>query len=225
MMVCLGIDTSTFAIGLGIVRDNQTIYDGYCNTGVPSSDRIHTLIHTALKESGLSLNDVNLFACSIGPGSFTGLRVGIATVEGLSFSLSRPVYGIPTLDALVSGFLNLCEQVVPMIDAKGGDVYTAVYKGGEQVFPVGAVEPYGFINMIEGKALFLGDAVEVYRDVILQKFGSRARFLSPNVDSPRGSDVAHLGVLSYREGKAPDKAIEPIYIHPPRIRKKFKDES
>jgi tRNA threonylcarbamoyladenosine biosynthesis protein TsaB len=219
-MVCLGIDTSTFAIGLGIVKDEQTIYNVYCNTGTPSADRIHTLINRALKESGLSLDDINIFACSIGPGSFTGLRVGIATLEGLSFSLSRPIYGIPTFDSLVWRFLNLYGQIVPILDAKRGEIYTAVYKDGKQIFPVKAVAPYDFLDMIEGDALFLGDGIKIYKDVILNKVGDKAHFLSPNIDSPLGSDVAYLGILSYREGKPPDKTIEPMYIHPPRIRKK-----
>jgi len=220
MMVSLGIDTSTFAIGLGLVRDNQTVYDIYCNTGTPSADKIHTLIDRALKESGLSLGDIDLFACAIGPGSFTGLRVGVATVGGLSFSLSKPVYGIPTFDALVWRFSAFCGQIVPMLDAKRGEIYTAVYKGGKEVFPARAIEPYAFFNTIEGHTLFLGDGVEIYRDVILDRFGDKASFLNPNIDSPRGSDVAYLGILSYKEGKPHDNRIEPIYIHPPRIRKK-----
>ena len=219
-MICLGIDTSTFAIALGIVRDDQVIYDVYCNTGTPSADRIHTLIGRALKESELSLNDIDLFACSVGPGSFTGLRVGVATIEGLSFPLSRPAYGIPTFDALVWRFLNLYEQVVPMLDAKRGEIYTAIYKNGKRVFPVKAVDPCDYFNRIEGDALFLGDGVKIYMDVILDRIGKKAHFLNPNLDSPRGSDVAYLGILSYRKGKPADKTIEPIYIHPPRIRKK-----
>ncbi len=219
-MICLGIDTSSFAIGLGIVRDEETIYNIYCNRGSPSADKIHTMILGALKDVDLTFEDIGVFACTIGPGSFTGIRVGIATIKGLSFSLNRPVYGIPTFDAFVWRFLNHFEQIVPMLDAKRNNVYAAVYKKGKQIVPTGKMRIDCLFEKIEGDVLFLGDGVKLYRNLILKRFKNRANLLTPNINSPRGEDVAYQGLLSYREGKASDETIEPIYIDPLKIRKK-----
>lgn len=219
-MICLGVDTSTFAIGLGIVNDDETMYKIYTNKGRPSANRIHTMIQGALKEIGLGLDDIGVFACAIGPGSFTGLRVGLATIQGLTFSLSRPLYGIPTFGALVWKFLNLFDQIVPLLDARRNTVYTAVYKKKKLVLSPRKIGIKNLLEIIDGETLFIGDGARVYRELILKKLDKKARFLIPNIDSPGGDEIAYQGLLSYRRGKSPDEILEPIYLEPVIIRKK-----
>ncbi len=221
-MIALGIDTSTFAIGLGIVEDQEVLYSSYSNNGGPSADRIHTVIQEALKEAGLTFEDIDVYTCTIGPGSFTGIRVGLATIKGLSLSLSKPLYGIPTFDPLICRFKDCFEQIVPMLDAKRGMVYAAVYRGNNQVIPTGKIEIGVLTQEIEGDALFLGNGARVHRDLLLNRLGPRAYILTPNIDSPRGEDVAYQGLILSKRGETPVDPIEPIYIEPVMIRKKVK---
>lgn len=209
-MIALGIDTSTFALSLGIVENQKIICELYYNKEIPSGEMIPILIQDIVKESDLCLGEIDLFACSVGPGSFTGLRVGIAAVKGLSFALQKPCCGIPTLDGLVSKFIKSFKMIVPLLDAREERVYTTIYANGKKSFPVVRMDVHEIIGKIEKETLFLGNGAARYKDIIVNRLGERAHFLTPNIDSPSGSDIAYCGILSYGKGENPP--LEPIYL-------------
>lgn len=218
-MISLGIDTSTNAVSLGIVEDGRTICEDYCRYEKPSGDRLHPILCNLLKEAKLSLKDIDLFACCIGPGSFTGLRIGIAAMKGFAASLGKPVFGISTLDALASRFIGVFKSIVPIIDARRDMVYASMYEDSKQVLPPMKIGIDEFLENIKGDALFLGNGVDIYKDLIIGKLKERAIFLTPNIASPRGSDVAYSAILSHKEGR--NTTLEPIYLNSPSVRKKI----
>jgi len=209
-MQVLGIDTSCLALALGIVNDDKVIFDLVTDSGIPEGEDIIEIMRYWIKD----LNQIDGFAVSIGPGSYTGLRVGLSTVKGLAFGLMKPVVGVPTLDAFVTGFPYVGYTITPVIDTRRGDVYTASYQAdGKRITSYRMLKAEEFIDSLEGKHLFTGSGVEVYSSQIKKKLGKKAHFISPNITFPRGSWIANLGLKRIKEGNfdALD-SLQPIYI-------------
>ncbi|MDI6839596.1 MAG: tRNA (adenosine(37)-N6)-threonylcarbamoyltransferase complex dimerization subunit type 1 TsaB [bacterium] len=217
-MLVLGIETSSFTLGLGLVEDDKVVFDLFVNSGTPQSEDIIRI----MKEWIGDPTQIDGFGVSLGPGSFTGLRVGLATVKGLAIGLNKPVFGIPTLDAFLVGVPYTEYRITPIIDAKRGDIYAASYeKDGKRITPYLATNPVEFFDQLEGEHIFVGDGVRVYSDLINEKLGRRAHFVSPNPDFPRGSWVASIALNRLKKCDFDQvDSLEPIYLHPPRIIKK-----
>ena len=237
-MRVLGIESSTYALGTGIVntvqsggRDTQTPiveFETLINLGTPQSERMIDII----KEHGVKMpSEIDGIGVSLGPGSFTGLRVGLAYAKGLAYALNKPIVGVPTLDAFAYGYRHIREgvftdnqmKIIPVMDAKMGDVYTATYDiNGERLTEYSAVILNEWLNSLSGDNIFIGDGARIYRSLIQNKLkNGEAHFVYPNLDSPRASYVAFIAMERIRAGKTDAiSSLEPIYLHPPRIRKK-----
>jgi len=143
-------------------------------------------IDNLLVSVGLKADQMDLFAFTAGPGSFTGLRVGMSTIKGLAFILQKPVIGVYTLDALARNVpdLPLPDVVVcPLMDAGRGQVFTALYANPEQgIFEKTLIEcvvrPDEFLSSMAGRVLFLGDGAEKYRNVIEELLPGRYVFFA-----------------------------------------------
>lgn len=127
-MKILAIDTSGTNCSVSITEDSKILSDFTINNGVTHSQNLVPMIEQAQKFAGLELTDIDTFACSIGPGSFTGLRIGIATIKGFALSLNKPVIGVPTLLALAYNITNFSGLICSIIDAKNDNVYSAIYR-------------------------------------------------------------------------------------------------
>ncbi len=127
-MLVLAIDTSTRVGGIAIVNEKGVISEIRLNVSIEYSERLLPEIDHLLKLSGISINDIELFAISKGPGSFTGLRVGMSTVKGLAFATGRPVVTVSTLEALAWNIPFAQFPVCPVIDARKGEVFTALFR-------------------------------------------------------------------------------------------------
>lgn len=250
-MRVLGIESSTYALGIGIVntvqsdgRDNRTPitdnqtpiieFETLVNSGIPQSERMIDII----KEYGVMPSEIDGIGVSLGPGSFTGLRIGLAYAKGLGFALNKPIVGVPTLDAFAFGYQHIGERVftetltpntdnrmkiMPVMDAKMGDVYTATYDiNGERLTPYSAMALNEWLNSLSGDNVFVGDGARIYGHLIQDKLkNGEAYFVHPNPDSPRASWVALMAMERIIAGKIDAiSSLEPIYLHPPRIRKK-----
>jgi tRNA threonylcarbamoyl adenosine modification protein YeaZ len=220
----LGIDTSTYALSIGLVEGDKVIFDYYVNTDRYQAERVQEIINQIMDELHINLKDISGFACSSGPGSFTGLRVGLAALKGLSVSLKRPLVGVNTLDALAYSMHFSRYKIIPMIDAKRGEIYTSIYEGNPplQKKDYIAVNPEEFLKTLQGDCVFLGNGVRIYLQTIKRILGESAHFVKPNIDSPKGSCIAFLGSKKIEGGIDEIETIEPLYIHSPRIgRKKY----
>ena len=127
-MLILGLDSSAVAAGAGIVKDGKVLSEAYLNVGLTHSETLLSLMLSCLQNAGLTLGEIDALAVAHGPGSFTGVRIGVAAVKGLCFPDKKPVYGISTLEALavsaaVEGFL-----ICPVMDARCQQVYTASFR-------------------------------------------------------------------------------------------------
>jgi len=217
--VILGIETSHDLGGVALTRGEECIKEVPSSARLKHSEELVILIDTALKTSGLTLEDVDGIAVSIGPGSFTGLRVGLSTAKGLCLSTGLPMLVVPTLDALASIVKLESAPVHAIIDAKRGEVYWASYEfSGECQRRTGgyeAVSPEGLIERISSEVLLLGSGLDRYREFILENARVPVRLIDPNPRFPSPTAVSLLGYEKLKSGVAQDMgSVEPIYIRP-----------
>ncbi|MBW2038286.1 MAG: tRNA (adenosine(37)-N6)-threonylcarbamoyltransferase complex dimerization subunit type 1 TsaB [Deltaproteobacteria bacterium] len=220
-MMILGIDTSTSCGSLGLIDGDQVVAEYNLNREETHSARLIPSIQVLLKGAKLDIKDVDGLAVSLGPGSFTGLRVGLSTVKGLALAAEKPVVGVPTLDALAHNLPFTPYLICPFLDARRGEVYTALYKdeGGGRVkrlTPYQVLSPSIMLEEIPPKeTIFLGDGVRVYGELIKERLGERAFFAPPHLRFLRGTMVAELGLQRIMEGERDDiSSLVPIYVRP-----------
>lgn len=171
-MKILGFDTSTGFLCVGAC-ENDRFYEYGLVLGNKTSELLVPTIKRIIKSLGWKISDVNYFAAGIGPGSFTGVRVGLAAIKALSWSLDKPIAGVSSLDILASNAPKNCDFIIPVIDAKRGLVYASIYKNQGAV--VNRIAPYMLLdfqelalrvkNKISGKALnnsvIFGDGLNI----------------------------------------------------------------
>ena len=131
-MKVLGIDTSTPCASVGLADDGGVISEYLLNVPVTHSERLLAAIHFVLKEAGCAMEALDGWAISLGPGSFTGLRIGVSTVKGLAYATGKPVVGVPTLDGLAAQISPTPYLICPILDARKKEVYTAFYRYNQE---------------------------------------------------------------------------------------------
>ena len=171
-MKILGIDTSTKFLCLGIYNDNQ-IYEYNLDLGRRLSALITVTIKRVLDALGWQIKDIDYFACGLGPGSFTGMRVGIVTIKGLAFSLNKPIVGVSTLDILARNAGITSAYVIPVVDARRNLIYCGIYRN--KFGQPARITPYMLLTIdeffkktkLKDNAVILGDAINLYKQKIL----------------------------------------------------------
>ena len=197
-MRVLGIDTSTPCGSIGLIEGEQFLCEYSLQVKVSHSERVLKTINRVLEDSGVSIGEIDGFAVSIGPGSFTGVRIGVSAVKGLAFATSRRVAGVSTLDALAQNVRYSPHLISPLVDARKGEVYTALYRstgkdGLIKLAPEMAIKPVDLLDKIEENALFLGNGVYTYGDLIRRKLGDMAHIAPSPLNFVHGAVVAQLG--------------------------------
>jgi len=129
----LTIDTATEVCGVGLLLGNGSWFEYTRKAGLNHAGVVLETVHCILSDAGVEASQIDLVVCSQGPGSFTGLRIGMATAKGFAAGARRPLVSVPTLDALAFGLEWTSRPVLPVIDAKKNRVYTAVYKHGKRI--------------------------------------------------------------------------------------------
>jgi tRNA threonylcarbamoyladenosine biosynthesis protein TsaB len=215
-MKILSIETSTRVGSVAIMEDEHLIAEYILNVVSTHSERLLPSIDQILKDSQLTVRDIEGFAVSLGPGSFTGLRIGISTVKGLALAAEKGVVGVPTLDVLAHNLMFTRLLVCPLLDARKGEVYTALYQGDgsgrlEKLTPDLAIKPEELLTRIKEPVIFLGDGVEAYRDK-LRSGQDNCLFAPAYLNQPRASVLASLGLEKFRRGHIfKEDEIQPLY--------------
>lgn len=205
-MLILGIDTSALACGAAVIKDGKLISETYLNTGLTHSQTVMELIDSALKNAGISFSDIDAVAVSAGPGSFTGIRIGVSAVKGLCFPEDKPCCPVSTLEALANcvdldGFL-----IVPVMDARCMQVYTAVFEktDGEIVrivedTPMKLEELYDVLKEYDKKIILIGDGAELSYKYLSEK-SLDVRVFSEIFKFQHASGVAITAFRHYNKG-------------------------
>ena len=216
-MYILGIETSTMTGSVAIITEDRLIAEYTLNTKTTHTERLMSAIDHIVRSASLRIHDIDGIAVGLGPGSFTGLRIGVTTAKSLAYSIQKPIVVIPSLDALASQYLFTDLLICPILDARKREVYTALYRNtGALVARVSAysvIAPEHILREIEEPALFLGDGVFPYRQDIETTLGQYAHFADAAHLLPRGSLIAKLGCDRLMAGECDDCfALTPLYI-------------
>jgi tRNA threonylcarbamoyladenosine biosynthesis protein TsaB len=211
-MNVLAISTSSDIISVSVVKGCGHMAELYIKTGTKHSVMLLPAIDQVLKLTGTDIGEIGLFACDTGPGSFTGIRIGVSTVNGLAAAGTKQAVGIPSLDILAAGVSDRCGTVVSCIYARNDQVYGGIYTGRSAEGEYYAGNAEGFIRLIAGKAegemLFVGDGASVFKDLIISAFGADARFCAEKDDHISAGTAARIAA----ERGAGLSPIVPFYI-------------
>jgi len=219
-MRILGIETSTKTGSVAVVTEQGVVAQYTLNIEVTHSERLMSTVDRVLKDTGLTIADLDGFAVAIGPGSFTGLRIGLATVKGLAFSTNKPVAAVPTLQALAWNLPFATYPICPMLDARKNEVYAGLYKfEGTNLMQMLAERTILIKELgvhLPGAILFTGEGSHLYREQIVQQFGARAVFAPRSAIVPSAAAVAEIGMNMIQTGTQPDPdGLIPLYIRRP----------
>ncbi len=216
-MIILGIETATMTGGVALMNEERLISEYTLNVRTTHTARLMPALDLILKDSCIDKREIDGIAISMGPGSFTGLRIGMATAKGLALGLDIPLVGIPTLDALARNIPFAAYQICPVLDAKKKEVYVSLlrYEGDVLVkqTPYQVMPPADLVKQIHEKTIFLGDALDAYGELISEELGDLAVFAPDAQRLPRAAIVAEIGLSKLKAGEHLDIASsEPIYI-------------
>jgi tRNA threonylcarbamoyladenosine biosynthesis protein TsaB len=226
-MKILAIETSTLLGGIAILDDaSGLIAEVKLNVKSTHSERLMSEIGHIIDKTGLHLNNIDVFAVSIGPGSFTGLRIGVSAVKGFAYATGKPIVAVPTLEALAWNLAYSRHPVCTMFDARKKEVYAAAFRWEGDGFQRVAVEMSAKVDWVlecmeeewslpGEKILFTGEGSLLYRDMIISRLGEKALFPPPDKMIPSPANVAYLGLQKALRGEFS----EPVSLVPFYIRK------
>ena len=166
-MNILGIETSSSWGSVAVVKDDRIVFSSYLDIKVTHSERLLPQIDIALKSSSLQISDLDIIAISNGPGSFTGLRIGLAAAKGLCFPDEIPVYPVNTLRLLAANLYGNKYPILPFIDARMQQVYTALYDHElKEIIAPCCTDPLDFLLKIDQKVTIIGNGVDRYEELV-----------------------------------------------------------
>ncbi len=215
-MIIVAADTSTSTNTVAVCSRDHVLAETIVEAGRRHSERLLETVQWLLAEASLALTDIDCLAISTGPGSFTGLRVGVATFKGLASGLQRPLVGVPTFDAMSRLVLVESGVICPVLDARMKEVFAAAYDVspyGRQKIVDDCVCPLdAFLARVPAPALFYGQGASLYHDQILAAMPT-ARFAPPMHAMPRASAVAAEAYARLDAGDAGDAGrVVPVYL-------------
>ncbi len=220
-MKILGLETSSDLEGVAVLSDDKILVNCQARVRTGHSQRLLSLIDWCLSQAGLKIKELDCLAVSLGPGSFTGLRIGLATAKGICLAQGLPLLGVPTLDGLAFGFPLSSSLICPLLDARRGQVYAALYrreKGRLKRRSPWLVEGVKKLaSRIEEETIFLGEGVRIYRGELRDTLGEKATFASEEWFEPSAVNIARLARQKFEEEGWTDlDGIEPLYLRRPQ---------
>ncbi|QGU94173.1 tRNA (adenosine(37)-N6)-threonylcarbamoyltransferase complex dimerization subunit type 1 TsaB [Clostridium bovifaecis] len=232
-MKVLSIDSSTATAACAVIEDGKLLGEMVLNDKKQHSVILMPIIDSLMNNLKLDIKDIDAFVVSSGPGSFTGLRIGMATAKGLAQANNKPFIGISTLDALAFNLAYTSGIICPILDALRDNVYTALYsfnKGSlERISDYMAVHIDELIPLIKEKApnsvAFIGDAVSKFSEKLEKSFDS-VYFAPAHLNLARASSLGELGLVRLEEGHQDNLlTFSPIYIRKSQAEREYENKT
>jgi tRNA threonylcarbamoyladenosine biosynthesis protein TsaB len=195
-MKVLAVDTATHRCSVAVAVQERLAVELSVESTKTHSTRLMGMIRESLRLAELDLSELDGFAVSLGPGSFTGLRIGVSMIKGLAFATGKPCVGVSSLKALAYGCLPWPHRICALIDARKQEVYAAFYRtDGQRLEPNGdecvmAVDEA--VRGVDALHLFVGSGAQLYRNQILFRLGELACFVTGDRNLPMASTVARM---------------------------------
>ena len=232
-MKILAVDSSASVASAAIAEGDKLICEFTLNHKKNHSEKLMPMIDELFQSAQLMPGDIDLFAVANGPGSFTGLRIGVATVKGLAHALQKPTVGISTLLAMAYN-LPFCEYMLsPIMDARRAQVYNGVYQWQKgtvkeiiQPRAVSIAECIGELRKNGEPVVFLGDGVPVHKDFIREQLGDQAIFAPQNCNMQRAASVALAAAEIYKTGNYQNYyELAPMYLRKPQAERELEEKA
>ncbi|MGL4789833.1 MAG: tRNA (adenosine(37)-N6)-threonylcarbamoyltransferase complex dimerization subunit type 1 TsaB [Anaerotignaceae bacterium] len=230
-MRILAIDTSSLVASCAITEDGKLLGQYTLNHKMTHSQTIMPMIDGLVKMCQINMETINYIACSEGPGSFTGLRIGTATAKGLALGLNIPIIPVPTLEALAYNVVNNNKLICPIMDARRGQIYTGIFTfEGEKLITILESSALTIDEIIEKalsfnkEVIFLGDGVAVHKEK-LEEY-SQFSFAPLNACVQSGAAVAALAEVLLSEEKAINgEDFVPVYLRKPQAERELEEKN
>jgi tRNA threonylcarbamoyladenosine biosynthesis protein TsaB len=219
--VILALETATMSGSVALISENKCLAEFTLQTGETHSRRLLAGIDWLLQETGIEWPTIAAVAVSLGPGSFTGLRIGLATAKGLILAREAKLIGVGTLDGLAAQLFAAGDILIcPVLDARKKEVYCGFYRCNNRGIPkllkeYLAISPEDLCHMIDEPVVLLGDGASVYGDFFREKLGNLLTILPASAYFPRAATIGLLALDKWQKNEFLDPAgAEPLYIRP-----------
>ncbi|MCC8169079.1 MAG: tRNA (adenosine(37)-N6)-threonylcarbamoyltransferase complex dimerization subunit type 1 TsaB [Oscillospiraceae bacterium] len=217
-MKVLAVDTSANVATAAVVEDDVLLGEYILNHKKTHSQKIMVMIEELMRDLELTVGDIDLFAVANGPGSFTGLRIGVATMKALAHSVNKPIVGISPLAGMAYNLPYAEHIIVPIMDARKNRVYTASYIWDEGFKELTEPEAITIEECIADcgeylDTIFVGDGAVAHKEYIKEKLGEHAIFAPQTALMQRASSIAALAIIKAKRGEAMSYLeLKPVYL-------------
>lgn len=208
-MKILGVDTSTPIGSVALIDDDNVVAEHTLDIVRAHSSRLMPAIDSVLKWGDITVNDLDGCAVGIGPGSFTGIRIGVATIKSICYAVDKPIVGVSTLEAIAYNLRWSNSIICPLLDARRSETYGAIFEGNtnwerlseDLCLPINA-----FLDRIKEDTSpdctinFVGDGLATYGDAVRENIGDQVHFADAIFNVPRGATIAYLGAQRLQRG-------------------------
>lgn len=217
-MLVLAIDTATLAGSAALYQDGL-LASCFLHTKKTHSERLLPMIDFLVQSIDLALKDIDLITVVNGPGSFTGIRIGVTTAKTLAQMLHKPLAAVNTLEVLAANIASEKDLICPVLDARKKEVYTACYKRDENGELLELLEPAAlsvqklleFLKDRDEDIWFVGDGLGVYGEELGAALGGRFKTAPDHLKLPNAAAAAELGLKTWHKGLQQD-TVEPLYL-------------
>jgi tRNA threonylcarbamoyladenosine biosynthesis protein TsaB len=219
----LAVETSTLTGAVALLEEGRVVAESRVSVAVTHGERLVSAIDGVLRAARRELADIDAFAVALGPGSFTGLRIGLSTIKGLAFATGKPAVGVPTLDALAWRLPYCAYPICPILDARKNEVYTGLYRtlsGELELLETPRAMPPAALaeelrDGLAGPVVFVGDAVSRFGPIFSEILGSRACLAPADLRLPSAVTVGEIATGALERGEAGDPGnLVPLYVRP-----------
>ncbi len=217
-MIILALDTSGPSAGVALMREGELVYEATVINALTHSVNIMPMVEEALVRSSLTIADVTLFAAVAGPGSFTGVRIGVSTVKAMAQALDKPCIGVNALEALAGGLGQTSCLVCPIRDARVKQVYGAAFHDGHRVMEDTVLKLPDYLDAIQSlgnRFCFVGDGVPPLRNEIIGTLGDKVRFAAAHLNHLKAGAAANIAWIN-RSQAGDAQALLPLYLRAPQ---------
>ncbi|SPZ50541.1 UGMP family protein [Sarcina ventriculi] len=227
-MLVLSVDSSYSTATCALIKDDKILAEINLNDKKQHSVILMRLIDSILKEYEIDINDIDAFIISRGPGSFTGLRIGMATLKGLAFASKKPLISVSTLDALAYNSISFQGIICPIMDALRDNIYTCLYKNeNNNLTPLikeQCLNINELVTILKEQTLpiiFVGDGVAKHKEFLQENIPNS--FFAPNHSNfPKASSVGELGIKKINDGIIENiDSINPIYLRKSQAEREY----
>ncbi len=224
-MILLGLDSSSKAATAAVLRDGELLCEYTQNQDKTQSVKMLPMIEKMLSDVELSLSDIDIFVCGVGPGSFTGVRIGVATARGLSESLGKDTVSVTSLEILAHNVSGDLGYVIALLSAREDECYAAVYHNGDEIVPPCVMTLLELAEYAKEKdVLFVGEGAIEHKDALLELV-PHARFAKGKQNMISAASAVEIGARKAEEGNvAGSDGLIPLYLRKSQAEREYEQK-